>query len=68
MMTVGANKVYVGTGAASIQVGTRAVIVTPSLVVFQNLPTIAKSLTPEENPVGSMYIETSGAAYRVVPD
>jgi hypothetical protein len=65
-MAVGGNQVYVGTGAVALQVGTRSIMVTPSFVVFSNLPTIAKSLTPDNSPVGDMYIAESGAAYRVV--
>lgn len=65
-MAVGPNQVYVGTGAASIQVGSQSVLVTSSGVFFSNLPTTPKSLTPDESPIGSMYIEPSGQAFRVV--
>lgn len=65
-MAVGPNQVYVGSGAASIQVGSQSVLVTSSGVFFPNMPTTPKSLTPDQSPIGSMYIEPSGQAFRVV--
>lgn len=67
-MAVGGNQVYVGTGAASIQVGSQSVLVTPSGVFFPNLQTTPKSLTPEDNPIGSVFADGSGRIYRVVAD
>lgn len=65
-MAVGANQVYVGTGAASIQVGSQSMLVTSSGVFFPNLQTTPKSLTPEDNPIGSVFADGSGRIYRVV--
>lgn len=67
-MAVGGNQVYVGTGAASIQVGSQSVLVTASGVFFPNLQTTPKSLTPENNPIGSVFADGSGRIYRVVAD
>lgn len=65
-MTVGANRVYVGTGAVALQVGGVSISVTPGGVTFGGLPTAAKSTTPDSNPIGSLYVDSSGQAFRVV--
>lgn len=67
-LIVGTNRVYVGTGAVAMQVGSMSVTVTSSGVTFGGLPTTPKSLTPDNNPIGSMYVEPSGQAFRVIPD
>jgi hypothetical protein len=65
-LVVGANKVYVGTGAVAIQLGGRAFVLTSSGFTFVGLDTIAKSETPENNPIGSLFVDAGGQPFRVV--
>ncbi|WP_396645460.1 hypothetical protein [Microbacterium sp.] len=66
-MTVGGAQVYVGTGGAALQFGTRTLIITAGGFNFLNLDTIPQSLTVDENPINSMYVDaTTGRPYRVV--
>lgn len=65
-MSVGANKVYVGTGAVAMQLGGRAFIVTATGFTFAGLDTIPKSQTLDANPIGSLYVDPSGKPYRVI--
>lgn len=67
-MGVGPNKVYVGTGAVAMQLGGVSITITPSGVTFGGLPTTPKSLTPDENSIGSLFVDNSGQAFRVVAD
>lgn len=65
-LIVGTNRVYVGTNAVAMQVGSRAFVLTPSGFTFQGLDTIPKSQTLDNNPIGSMYFDPGGTPYRVI--